>query len=567
MRVSEWLDHGPGLSMLDAETTAQAPDPARSARPSADLSAEEVKGDQLRRIAAIDIGTNSTHLLVASVDTTLRTFRIIQAEKSTTRLGERDPKTGELTEAAMQRGYDTLRRFRDLATSHQVEQLVTAATSAVREASNGRDYLQRIKDGLGIEVDLVSGPEEARLIYLGVLSGMPFGNRPHLLLDIGGGSTELILADGRDARALTSTRVGAVRLQRDFVTDDPIPPQGRAFLKAFIQGSLEPAVDKVHRRIQPGEVPVLVATSGTAMAIGALAASEDDRPPLKLHGYRMTRQRLDRVVERLVSMSPEQRRQLAPINDRRAEIIVPGALILQTTMQMLGVDELVLSERALREGLIVDWMLRHGFLEDRFSFQSSIRQRTVIHQVQRFAVNQNRAERVATHALSLYDQTRGVLHQDAGQGRELLWAAAMLHACGQHINLSAYHKHSWYLIRHGELLGYSEAEHLMVAAIARYHRRSLPKKRHDSWQALDTREHRRIVNEMALLLRLAAAMDRRPEPVVASIRVETSSTELRLELVPERLNQNLSLEQWSLENCSEVIREALGVRLVVSVQG
>ncbi|RPF79135.1 MAG: Ppx/GppA family phosphatase [Synechococcus sp. TMED20] len=553
--------------MLDAETTAQAPDPARSARPSADLSAEEVKGDQLRRIAAIDIGTNSTHLLVASVDTTLRTFRIIQAEKSTTRLGERDPETGELTEAAMQRGYDTLRRFRDLATSHQVEQLVTAATSAVREASNGRDYLQRIKDGLGIEVDLVSGPEEARLIYLGVLSGMPFGNRPHLLLDIGGGSTELILADGRDARALTSTRVGAVRLQRDFVTDDPIPPQGRAFLKAFIQGSLEPAVDKVHRRIQPGEVPVLVATSGTAMAIGALAASEDDRPPLKLHGYRMTRQRLDRVVERLVSMSPEQRRQLAPINDRRAEIIVPGALILQTTMQMLGVDELVLSERALREGLIVDWMLRHGFLEDRFSFQSSIRQRTVIHQVQRFAVNQNRAERVATHALSLYDQTRGVLHQDAGQGRELLWAAAMLHACGQHINLSAYHKHSWYLIRHGELLGYSEAEHLMVAAIARYHRRSLPKKRHDSWQALDTREHRRIVNEMALLLRLAAAMDRRPEPVVASIRVETSSTELRLELVPERLNQNLSLEQWSLENCSEVIREALGVRLVVSVQG
>ena len=134
------------------------------------------------------------------------------------------------------------------------------------------------------------------------------------------------------------------------------------------------------------------------MAIGALAASEDDRPPLKLHGYRVSRQRLDRVVEKLVTMTPEQRRDLSPINDRRAEIIVPGALILQTTMQMLGVDELVLSERALREGLIVDWMLRHGLLEDRFSFQSSIRQRTVIHQVQRFAVNQRRAERVATHA-------------------------------------------------------------------------------------------------------------------------------------------------------------------------
>ena len=543
--------------MLDAVPESKAP---AGSQPTRSLA-------QTRRVAAIDIGTNSTHLLVASVDTTLGTFSIEQAEKSTTRLGERDPDSGELTSAGMQRGYETLRRFRDLAISHDVEQIVTAATSAVREAPNGREFLQSIQDGLGMDVDLVSGPEEARLIYLGVLSGMSFGDRPHLLLDIGGGSTELILADGRDARALTSTRVGAVRLQRDFVKDDPIPPQRRSFLQAFIQGSLEPAVDKVHRRIKPGEIPVLVATSGTAMAIGALAASEDDRPPLKLHGYRVSRQRLDRVVEKLVTMTPEQRRDLSPINDRRAEIIVPGALILQTTMQMLGVDELVLSERALREGLIVDWMLRHGLLEDRFSFQSSIRQRTVIHQVQRFAVNQRRAERVATHALSLYDATEGLMHQDDGQGRELLWAAAMLHACGQHINLSAYHKHSWYLIRHGELLGYSEAEHLMVAAIARYHRRSLPKKRHESWQALVTRDNRRRVSEMALLLRLAAALDRRPEPVVASLRVNTTPDVLDLVLVPERLNQNLSLEQWSLESCAEVVREASGVKLRVSVQG
>ena len=522
---------------------------------------------EMRRVAAIDIGTNSTHLLVAAVDTTLRTFNIIQAEKSTTRLGERDPDSGELTAAAMQRGHETLRRFRDLAISHDVEQIVTAATSAVREAPNGRDFLQQIKEGLGIDVDLVSGSEEARLIYLGVLSGMSFGDRPHLLLDIGGGSTELILADGRDARALTSTRVGAVRLQRDFVKDDPIPPQRRSFLQSFIQGSLEPAVDKVHRRIKPGEIPALVATSGTAIAIGALAASEDVRPPLRMHGYRLSRQRLDRVVDRLVAMTPEQRRELSSLNDRRAEIIVPGALILQTTMQMLGVDELLLSERALREGLIVDWMLRHGLLEDRFSFQSSIRQRTVIHQVQRFAVNQRRAERVASHALCLYDTTRGVMHDDDGQGRELLWAAAMLHACGQHINLSAYHKHSWYLIRHGELLGYSEAEHLMVAAIARYHRRSLPKKRHESWQALATRENRRRVSEMALLLRLAAALDRRPEPVVAGLRVTASTGSLKLELVPERLNQNLSLEQWSLESCAASLEEAVGVVLSVSVQG
>ena len=538
------------ISVPDTQPTAGTPDaPGR-----------------VRKLAAIDIGTNSTHLLIAAVDTSLGTFSIELAEKSTTRLGERDPETGELSDAAMRRGMETLRRFRDLAVSHGVEEVVTAATSAAREAPNGRDFLQAIQDELGLYVDLISGPEEARLIYLGVLSGMSFGDRPHLVLDIGGGSTELILADGRDARALTSTRVGAVRLQRDFIKVDPLPPKRRAFLQTFIQGSLEPAVDKVRRRIKPGETPVLVATSGTAMAIGALASREDDRPPLKLHGYRVKRERLDRVVDQLVTMTPEQRRDLSSINDRRAEIIVPGSLILQTTMQMLGVDELVLSERALREGLIVDWMLRQGFLEDRFSYQSSIRQRTVIHQVKRFAVNQPRAERVAAHALALYDSTRGVMHHDDGQGRELLWAAAMLHTCGQHINLSAYHKHTWYLIRHGELLGYSEAEHLMVAAIARYHRRSLPKKRHDSWQALASREDRRRVGQMALLLRLAAALDRRPEPVVESLQVTLTAGELNIGLVPERRNQNLSLERWSLEACAEAVRTAAGVRLSVSVE-
>ena len=545
--------------MLDAKAPAQPTEQNNGA-------SQAVNADQ-RRIAAIDIGTNSFHLLVAAVDPKLRTFRIIQAEKATTRLGERDPETGELTAAAMQRGLETLRQFRDLAASHRVEQIVTAATSAVREAPNGRDFLQTILDDLGMEVDLVSGPEEARLIYLGVLSGMPFGDRPHLLLDIGGGSTELILADGRDAHALTSTRVGAVRLQRDFVRDDPMPPQRRSFLQAFIQGSLEPAVDKVRRRIKPGETPVLVATSGTAMAIGSLAASEEERPPRKLHGYRVTRQSLNQVVDRLITMTPAQRRELAPINDRRAEIIVPGALILQTTMKMLGVEEFVLSERALREGLIVDWMLRQGLLEDRFSFQSSIRQRTVLHQVQRFAVNQSRAERVASHALSLYDATRGVMHDDSGEGRELLWAAAMLHSCGQHINISAYHKHTWYLIRHGELLGYSEAEHLMVAAIARYHRRSLPKKRHESWQLVATRDNRRCVHQMALLLRLAAALDRRPEPVISALRIHAVKGSLDLEIVPERVNQNVSLEQWSLEGCAEVVKEAVGVNLRVRVQG
>jgi len=526
-----------------------------------------------RRVAAIDIGTNSIHLVIAEVDVALSSFSVLHTEKATVRLGERDPETGDLSLEAIDRAFRSLRHNCELARSYAVEQVVTAATSAAREAPNGQEFLQAVQEQLGLAVDLVSGPEEARLIYLGVLSGMSFGEQPHLILDIGGGSTELVLADGRDARALTSTRIGAVRLQREFCQQDPLPPQQRSFLQAYIQGALDPAVAEVRGALRPGERPLMVATSGTALAMAALAAADDAKPPLKLQGYRISRERLDQLVARLLTLTPEQRRALPAINERRAEIIVPGALILQTAMAMLGTRELVVCDRALREGLIVDWMLRNQLLGDRFVFQRSIRQRTVLHLAQRFGVERERADRVAVHALSLYDQTRGLLHHDDGPGRELLWAAAQLHTCGKTINISAYHKHSWYLIRHGELLGYSQAEHLMVAAIARYHRRSLPRKRHESWQLIEDRDQRRSVIAMALLLRLAAALDRRPAAVIAGIEVisaQPDQLEIRLRATTPAEGAapaDLSLERWSLRECDAVVMEVCGLTLRVAEGG
>jgi exopolyphosphatase/guanosine-5'-triphosphate,3'-diphosphate pyrophosphatase len=526
-----------------------------------------------RRVAAIDIGTNSIHLLIAAIDPGLHAFRVLLVEKSTTRLGERHPETGDLSPEAIERAFLTLRHCRDLAESHGVEQIVTAATSAVREAPNGRNFLLALQEQIQLEVDLVSGPEEARLIYLGVLSGMAFGETPHWILDIGGGSTELVLADGRDARSLTSTRIGAVRLQREFCQQDPLPPERRRFLEAYIQGALDPAVAQGRKALLPGEQPVLVGTSGTAMALAALAAAEDSKPPLRLGGYRLSRERIDQLVERLVALTPEQRRSLTCINERRAEIIVPGALILRTAMAMLGARELVVCDRALREGLIVDWMLRNDLLGDRFAFQSTIRERTVLHLARSYGVDLARAERVAAHALSLYDQSHGLLHQDDGSGRLLLWAAAQLHDCGKHINNAAYHKHTWYLIRHGELLGYSETEHLMVAAIARYHRRGLPKKRHESWQLIEGREQRRSVANLALLLRLAAALDRRPAPMIERlnlVRLGPSASPGGFRIVLQGSLQagqeapDLSLECWSLRSCADAVRDATGLYLEVA---
>jgi exopolyphosphatase/guanosine-5'-triphosphate,3'-diphosphate pyrophosphatase len=521
-----------------------------------------------RRVAAIDIGTNSIHLLIAAINPALHSFSVVVAEKSTTRLGERDPNNGDLSAAAIERAFLTLRHCRDLAASHGVEQIVTAATSAVREAPNGREFVQALQDQLGLTVDLVSGLEEARLIYLGVLSGMTFGDKPHLILDIGGGSTELILADGGDARVLTSTRIGAVRLQREFCQQDPLPAGRRSFLQAYIQGSLDPAVAQVRQALRPGEKPLLVATSGTAMALASLATAEDSKSLLKLQGYRLGRERIDQLITKLLGMTPEQRRALTAINERRAEIIVPGALILQTAMRMLQARELVVCDRALREGLIVDWMLRNDLLGDRFAFQSTIRERTVRYLARNYGVDQERADRVAAQALSFYDQTRGWLHHDQGKGRLLLWAAAQLHECGKYVNVGAYHKHTWYLIRHGELLGYSELEHLMVAAIARYHRRSLPKKRHESWQLIEGREERRTVTSLALFLRLAAALDRRPEAVIErfAVRQEGSGAlvvTLEPRLGPDGICADLSLERWSLLACAPVVLEVTGLQLQV----
>ena len=524
------------------------------------LSNEPV--EKIKRLAAIDIGTNSTHLLIAAVNTKLKTFTIELAEKSNTRLGEKDLLTGDLTTIAMGRVLEALKRFKELAVSHKVQNILIAATSAVREASNCREFLTHIKNQIGLNVEVISGTEEARLIYLGVISGMRFGTRPHILIDIGGGSTELILADAHDSRALTSTKVGAVRLKRDFIKQEPISQKRCDFLRTFIEGSLEPSVVKILTRLKEGSSPLFVATSGTAMAIGALVASEKGDMNLKKQGYKISISRLNHLVEKLVKMTPDQLKKMTPLSEKRAEIIVPGALILQTTMNMLKAEEIFLSERALREGLVVDWMFRNGLLEDRFSLQGSIRQRTVLHQAQRFRVNLLRSERVASHALTLYDSTKGVLHNDEGEGRELLWAAAILHSCGHHININSYHKHSWYLIKNAELLGYSHGEHLMVAGIARYHRKSFPKKRHEAWQCLDNKLQRKIVSEMSILLRLSKSIDQRPEPVVLSLGVHSNASKpskLEIELIPERETQNLRLEKWSLKNELQSINNNINV--------
>jgi len=243
-------------------------------------------------------------------------------------------------------------------------------------------------------------------------------------------------------------------------------------------------------------------------------------------------------------------------------------VILLEAMKLLGVESIAICERALREGIIVDWMLHHGLIEDRLRFQSSVREHSVINLAQKYQVNLEHSERVAMFALSLFDQTQGILHDLEPEERELLWAGAILYNCGHYLSHSAHHKHSYYLVRHGNLLGYTEPEIETIANLAHYHHKNSPKKKHENYRSLTSKKHRRVVEQLSPLLRLAVALDRRQIGVIQSVRCEYHSEveELCLYLQASRPGSDCTLELWSVEYKKGFFETEYGVRLMVKLE-
>lgn len=526
-----------------------------------------IPGDRDRILAAIDMGTNSLHLVVVKIDPSLPAFTIIDGDKETVRLGDCEPK-GNLKPEVMDRAIATLKRFQKIAKSANAEQVIAVATSAVREAPNGNEFLNRIADELDLYVNLISGPEEARRIYLGVLSAMEFNNQPHIIIDIGGGSTELILGDGTTPRTLSSTKVGAVRLTQEFVTTDPISKTEFAYLQAYLRGLLERPTEELLTNLKKGEKPQLVGTSGTIEALATIHAYQKfGDAPTPLAGYQFSLADLTELVNKLKKLSISERRELSGMSEKRSEIILAGALILQEAMSLLKMESITVCERSLREGVIVDWMLNHGLIDDRLRFQSSIRQRNTLKIAQKYQVNFEYSERVAAWALHLFDQTQGMLHEWGCDERELLWAAGILHNCGVYVSHSSHHKHSYYLIRNGDLLGYSEIEIEVIANLARYHRKSLPKKKHEEYQNLP-KKYRQVVSELSALLRLAVALDRRQKGAIADVKCELNKDkkEFYITLQATDPKDDCALELWNLEYKKEAFENEFGLKLVAKLE-
>ena len=472
-------------------------------------------------------------------------------QKETVRLGEGEfGDVRQLQPAAMERAATVCARFAELARAHGATRFVTVATAATREARNGDEFVRLLHETAGLSAHVVSGKEEARLIYLGLLSRVHVEDRA-LVIDIGGGSTEVAVGDATGADLVESVSLGAIRLH----TEGPRPDaEGR-----YTAGDWETLKHRVrltsqHTLRDVGRPDAAAyATSGTAVNLAAVAARS-------LHGRTpgrdepLTRKDLRALAKQLRAMTTDERRAVAGLSPARADIIVAGAAILETLMEDLGVETITaLDECGLREGLLLDDLARAGQHELRYG--AGVRERSVLQLARSTAFDEPHARQVARLALELFDSARAArLHRLGPEERELLEYAALLHDIGTFLSYTRHHQHTYYLIRNADLVGFDQEEVAIMAATAYFHRKALPAPRFEAFAGLDRRS-RKVVRRLGAFLRLAEYLDRGHTGVIRHARLRREADSLMLELRPAG---DWSLEEWSLERRRESLEKAFG---------
>jgi exopolyphosphatase/guanosine-5'-triphosphate,3'-diphosphate pyrophosphatase len=498
-------------------------------------------------LAAIDIGTNSIHLVVARAVASDR-FEVLARQKDMVRLGSGGGEMKRLSDDAIDRGVEALARQRAIAEAHGAA-IRAVATSAVREAENRHVFLRRALVEAGVRVEVISGFEEARLIHLGVLQAVPIFDERSLVIDIGGGSTEVVLGERGETLVARSLKLGAIRLTDAFFPDDKVTSKAVTRCRRLVQSVLSPMVREIDA------FDVAVASSGTAMTLAAMVlAGRGQDPAQTLNQVVIAVDELDAVVkELLAAKTVRERRQLPGIDDRRADIIVAGAIVLQEALAAFGAESVMISESALREGVLADTYRRaHG---GSLHHLRDIRRRGVLHLAELTDDDPEHSERAAHLALQLYDQLAPWHGLDDGP-RELLEAAALLCNVGLFISHAGHHKHSYYVIRNSEhLTGFTDREIEVIAQTARYHRRSAPKAKHDSFAALDEGDQD-VVRALAGILRVAIGLDRAHRGAVGALVVRDDGDTLVLEVEPIG-GADTTVEVWSADERKALLEEVL----------
>lgn len=505
------------------------------------------------RYAAIDIGSNSVRMEAAEVLPGQPT-RVLGSDREVTRLGESVFRTGSVSEEALQNTCAVLARMAALYRKLDVIGVRAVATSAVRDASNQKEFLARASEAAGTQVEIISGREEARLIHLGVESGWPQNGRRVLILDVGGGSAEIIAAE--DGRLLESFSrpLGAVRLREIFLTEDPPPPRALRQMFEYIGEKLAPAV----RRLSASGWQRAIATSATASAAASAVARTPRSKRDEIDRQRLTTAQVRALYAKLATSGLAARRKAIGIGPRRAEIIVPGLAVLLEFLVEFKLPALYYSRAGVRDGVIADLAGRNVGAE--LSRLSREQRAEVEEMCRRYAVSLAHARKVASLAAMLFAALQPA-HQLPAAAGKLIEAAAYLHDIGHYISNVAHHKHSWYVVANSDMPGFTERERMMIAALCRYHRKALPNAQHNAFESL-TADERRAVLLGIPILRLADNLDRSHEQRVESIECKLrDSGEIALAIAGKG---DVDLEQWAALRAADTFKEIYGRPISIS---
>jgi len=513
-------------------------------------------GPNGRVVSFIDIGTNSVRLLVVRLNPN-HSYTILTRQKQQVRLGEGEFDDEEIKAEAIERLVVVCRKFMDLARTFSTEEFVAVATSAMREATNQNEVLHLLRQEAQIDVRVISGQEEARLIYLGIASGFHIEDRQAFFIDIGGGSTEIAVGGDRTYQYLESFRLGAIRLSNFYFPQDttgPVPPDQYKRVQHHIRDTIIHSVKKIHSM-----KPVLaIGSSGTIMNLAEIAQKATHQTCSNGDPV-LSAKDLQKVVDLLCSLPLDQRRKVPGMNPERADIIIAGAAILDTFMKELGLDSIQTTGRGLQDGLLVDYLSRM----DAFPLlgELSPRQRSVLQLGRSCGINEVHARTVTSLVLELFDSAKEQgLHNFGDNERELLEYATFLHDIGSFISYSNHHAHSYYIIKNSELLGFDQKEITFMANIARFHRKRAPRKRDPEVMELESRE-RDALRVLTTFIRLSESLDRSHTALIQHVKfTQADKGVVHLEVVARG---DCQLEIWGVEAEKKAFEKIFEKQLVI----
>lgn len=500
------------------------------------------------------MGTNSFHLIIGVVDPKTGRFRIIDREKEMVRLGAGSSDMKVLSRRAMFRGIVALRRFKAIADILHAS-IRAIATSAVREADNRDEFLKYVRRATDIRIEIASGIEEARLIYLGVLQAIPIFNKKIFLVDIGGGSTEFLVGHRRQVLYSESLKLGAIRLTNRFFHSNKLSAKAIRECRDYLTGMLDP----VARKLKEYDYEINIGSSGTILNIATMIRLRRGEPSVStMNNFTFTRAELFDIVKIILQTRTEKQRIKIPgLDTDRADIIVAGALILEQIFRKFKLSSMTVSEAALREGIILDMIEKKSKKKSSHHLQD-IRYKNAIHLAEHFHYEKRHAHHVASMALKLFDQTQAI-HKLGPAEREFLEIASLLHEIGFFISHDQHHRHSYYLIRNAALMGFTDDEKDIIAHIARYHRKSHPKLKHASFARLSP-DDQKIIQKLASVLRIADGLDRTHSQIITDVVCKKFGKTLTLHL-KRKDRSSTDLEIWGANRKKGLFEETFGIKV------